>query len=94
MLDDLHIQMKDIYICEGCEHVLDEEPESPAYECGNCGEQYSREMTEGGDHRCPSCNKFGAKVSDWGCPECGSPMNHEYGFKCPHCDHAIIGSEL
>jgi DNA-directed RNA polymerase subunit RPC12/RpoP len=85
----MSLSTETFYICEDCETVLDEEPEGPAYECGSCGETFSREMTENGDHRCPQCNKFGGKAGDYGCPECGGQMEAVEGVKCPHCEKVV-----
>ena len=61
-------------VCDACEEFVHEsDVDSPLYECGGCGERYTRENSADGDsNRCPDCNKFGAKVADYGCPECGA----------------------
>jgi hypothetical protein len=58
--------------CSSCEETFDDDSAVvPLYECRDCGDRYTPETSaDGCSHRCPSCNKFGAKVSDMGCPEC------------------------
>ena len=55
--------------CTECDHVYkDEEPgevranAEPVYECGNCGEQFTKEDSPAGNHQCPGCNKFASKM--------------------------------
>ena len=62
--------------CEGCEAEFTDEDadqgQGPLYECGECGTQFTRDNSADGDsNRCPDCNKFGAKMADLACPECG-----------------------
>ena len=61
------------YQCNQCHEVFDEDmSDSPIYECGQCTTRYNREGSADGDsNRCPDCNKFGAKVHERACPECG-----------------------
>lgn len=60
--------------CHGCDALLEEDAEvEQAYECGNCGTQFGRDDSPSGNHQCPDCNKFAAKMDpDEGgvCPEC------------------------
>lgn len=64
------VQEVEVWVCPGCDHVFDEEPElTTLYECGNCGTTFSKE--DEGSNRCPDCGKFAAKQDDGGCPECG-----------------------
>lgn len=62
------------FICEDCGALVpveDAEGVGPLYECGDCGTRYTRGTSADGEsHRCPDCNKFGAKVADVGCPDC------------------------
>ena len=59
--------------CDDCGATFDEsEADSPLYECSDCGTRFTREGSADGDgNRCPDCTKFGAKVAEYGCPECG-----------------------
>jgi len=76
--------------CTSCEWFEEEEPESPLYECGSCGERYDRDNSaDGGSHRCPSCNKFGAKVADHACPECYEEVEEVTAYACPHCEKLL-----
>lgn len=61
------------YVCEECdEFVRPDDVASPLYECSDCGTRYTREGSADGEgNRCPDCNKFGARIADHGCPECG-----------------------
>ncbi|HWW00477.1 MAG TPA: hypothetical protein VNZ64_12330 [Candidatus Acidoferrum sp.] len=61
------------YKCEECGEDFDESRlAGPLYECGDCGVRFTQDTSaDGNGHRCPECNKFGAKVADLGCPECG-----------------------
>lgn len=58
--------------CTSCDHLCrEEEVESPLYSCDNCGTEYDRDGSmDGMSNRCPECNRFGAKLSDWACPDC------------------------
>lgn len=57
--------------CLTCDHIADaDDATSPLYECGSCGEMFDN-MVKSDSHRCPSCNKFGSRVADRACPECG-----------------------
>ena len=57
--------------CPDCQKVGDDIEPEPLYECSSCGDTFSKSNSADGEsHRCPQCNKFGAKVSDEGCPEC------------------------
>jgi uncharacterized Zn finger protein (UPF0148 family) len=76
--------------CTSCEWFEEEEPDSPLYECGSCGERYNRDNSaDGGSHRCPSCNKFGAKVADHACPECDEEVEEVTAYACPHCEDLL-----
>lgn len=65
----------DGYTCLNCEEVMDDsnvEEDNPLYECGSCGTVFSRfDSADGDSHRCPDCGKFGSKLGDIACPECG-----------------------
>lgn len=65
-------QQEDQFKCDSCDETFDSEDEAVSlYECGDCGNRFSQETSaDGAGHRCPDCNKFGAKVSDMGCPSC------------------------
>lgn len=79
----------DGYRCGDCERIFtSDDSDSPLYECGSCGDTYSRnDSADGGSNRCPSCNKFGAKVSDVSCPDgCTSEPEEWSGDVCVECD--------
>ena len=66
-----------LWWCPDCdEGVVDQgeapwDIDSPLYECV-CGTVYNRWYSADGEsHRCPDCNKFGAKVADFACELCG-----------------------
>ena len=61
------------WLCEcGALESADDHVPEPLYECSDCGAKYTRENSaDGGSNRCPDCNKFGAKLTDHGCRECG-----------------------
>jgi len=61
---------KEFNYCPDCGEV--KEDSTTSYECGNCGEEFTLE--DEGTHRCPSCGKFAAKVSDNACPDCGTDL--------------------
>lgn len=60
------------FTCNACGEEFDTNDDAVTlYECADCGNRFTRETSADGDsHRCPDCNKFGAKVSEQGCPEC------------------------
>ncbi len=62
---------KELY-CSTCTTVIDpaDVDDEPWYECGNCGEEFNRDATENGDHRCPSCNKFASRSDTKHCANC------------------------
>ncbi len=71
--EDFWKRMTTHFKCDGCGTVFDDDTDAMSlYECGDCGTQFTRETSaDGCSNRCPGCYKFGAKVSDRGCPECG-----------------------
>lgn len=65
------MQATDVWRCPDTpEHWWTEEDDvhEPLYECEDHG-VFSRRQTEQGNHQCPECNKFGAKISEYSCPE-------------------------
>lgn len=57
--------------CNECGANFDDDTDAVTlYECLDCGIQFSEETSANGRNQCPECNKFAAKVSDCGCPEC------------------------
>lgn len=72
------------FTCESCGEDFDDDSESePLYECSGCGSRFTRPNSADGDsHRCADCSKFGAKISEVGCPSCGDgelhPASHPY----------------
>ena len=66
--------------CSSCDKVVAEKDVSdvPRYECGDCGDTFSREEPSDGDsNRCPNCNKFAAKSDDDAryCGECENELD-------------------
>jgi transposase-like protein len=65
--------------CSSCDAIVveDEVSEVPRYECGDCGDTFSREDSSDGDsNRCPNCNKFAAKCEDTAyCGECEDELD-------------------
>ncbi len=58
--------------CNSCEATFADASEGVSlYECNDCGTRFTQDTSANGNHQCPDCNKFGSKVSDCGCPECG-----------------------
>jgi 5-methylcytosine-specific restriction endonuclease McrA len=57
---------------ENCGAVFEDVSEAVTlYECQECGDPFTEDdSADGCSHRCPSCNKFAAKLTDNGCPEC------------------------
>ena len=76
------------YVCASCGFALGKDDDlDPKYECGSCGSEFTRsESADGDSHRCPYCNKFGAKTFDAACPECGEGMDPGLALVCPKCD--------
>jgi ssDNA-binding Zn-finger/Zn-ribbon topoisomerase 1 len=65
--------MNRLYICDDCDEVYKEDDGmiEPVYECYECGAEFPRSQSPSGDnHQCPECNRFCAKVTDTGCPDC------------------------
>jgi DNA-directed RNA polymerase subunit RPC12/RpoP len=76
--------------CEdGCD--LQEDNGGVLYECGDCGTRYNRDNSaDGGSHRCPDCNKFGAKTGETACIECGSAAaNETAALQCDECSELV-----
>lgn len=62
--------------CDGCEAEFTDEAadqgQGPLYECDDCGTRFTRDGSADGDgNRCSDCNKFGGKIADLACPDCG-----------------------
>src|SRR6266498_3785859 len=90
----LNVEVADVagWMCEDCEESFEYAPESPLYECAECGVRFTHEGSADGDsHRCPECNKFAAKIADFGCPQCGDGEVEPFdGHQCPGCDEVFI----
>jgi hypothetical protein len=79
------------WVCDGCEEITadgDQDAVGPLYECADCGTRFARENSADGEsHRCPDCNKFGRKISEYCCPDCGEDeLKPVSGFSCGECD--------
>ena len=68
---------EDAYKCRDCDYLSVDKPESPLFECHACGDRFDRDTSADADsNRCPSCNKLGARVADYACPECMGVVDH------------------
>lgn len=86
VLHEQEIYVAPAYWCEACHEEIDD-PE-PGYECGACGEQFVRSASSDGEsNRCPTCNKFGAKIADVVCPSCYEAVDEQEMVSCPRCDN-------
>lgn len=57
--------------CPDCDNFSEPGETLTLYECGNCGTVFTQDgSADGASNRCPDCNKFAAKKTDDGCPEC------------------------
>jgi DNA-directed RNA polymerase subunit RPC12/RpoP len=76
------------WACPECSATQDDEPDTDTiYECGNCGNSFSREQNEG-TNLCPDC-RHRAATREKGpvCPECGGGIMEEQTCDgCPDCD--------
>lgn len=69
------------YKCEACEHVAESQGDDPLYECDDDGVFNGAE-----GNRCPTCNKFAARIGQ-ACEECGEgPVEEVEAFHCEICD--------
>ncbi|MFO1500190.1 MAG: hypothetical protein U1G07_17675 [Verrucomicrobiota bacterium] len=83
---------EDHFQCEACGETFKTDEEGVSlYECGSCDTRFTRETSLNGNHQCPDCNKFGTKVSDCGCPNCGEGELASLGHETP--DSTKITSE-
>lgn len=76
------------YYCPSCEGFFDEVELTKIYECGSCGETFSREESHDGmSNRCPSCAKWGHIMTENVCPECQEEEELEEvdALVCPSC---------
>lgn len=90
--DKLGLEVRTAHRCVDCEAIIDpaDWELGPLYEC-SCGTRFTRESSaDGSGHRCPDCNKFGARAADLGCPECneGELLEMEV-VRCFICDDLI-----
>jgi rRNA maturation endonuclease Nob1 len=85
VLHEQLIAVAPAYWCTACDEEIDD-PE-PGYECASCGEQFVRSNSSDGEsNRCPTCNKFGAKIADVVCPSCFEQVDEQEMASCPRCD--------
>ena len=56
--------------CDECD-AYSEETGGNLYECGECGEMFTRANSANDNHQCPTCSRFGSKSGEQGCVECG-----------------------
>lgn len=92
---EVHWDQIAAYKCEEC-GALAEDTAGPIYECGECGERYNRDNSaDGTSHRCPACGKFGARVADWSCQECGQGEVEEAdAYSCSVCGEIVEGDDM
>lgn len=64
------IEVEDVQVCSGCKAVLEEGDIEPVYECGDCGEEFTKDDSPNGNNQCPQCNKFAARKEDDGKSSC------------------------
>jgi uncharacterized C2H2 Zn-finger protein len=95
-MSDISISEIQGFKCTNCDTLWADEPEYVVlYECGDCGEIFSRENSYTGDgHQCPSCHKFSAKLTDRGCPDCQEgEVEGEELHQCEICEEVFDDSE-
>ncbi len=88
----IEIEIVSGWICTDCGFVTDTPSEEPGYECGSCGEEFTRANSADGDsNRCPQCNRFAAKRVDDVCERCESETQQVWVFECSRCSefHAV-----
>ena len=73
------------YWCDNCNEAVEADPDDRVYECQDDG-LFLRSETDNGDHRCPVCNKYGAKFADVGCPDCKEEVREVDIVPCPTCE--------
>ena len=86
------IEIIEGWMCTECGLVTDAPSEEPAYECGACGETFTRENSADGDsHRCPHCNRFAGKLHDNAYRDCDGETEEVQAFECSECAqfHAV-----
>jgi hypothetical protein len=74
--------------CGGCEAEFTDadadQGQGALYECGECGNPFSRGNSADGDsNRCPDCNRFGAKLAEFACPDCNEGELEPVGEETP-----------
>lgn len=84
----------DLFECIHCgEFALDDD--GPLYECGTCGNVYTRGSTSGDNHICDKCHKFGMKMAEHGCSNCKTgELQVVTGYECPNCWEFVIGEAV
>ena len=74
------------WFCWRCEERSAEQAARPAYECGNCGEEFNRDAGTTGRQRCPECGRVARRVSLTSCANCGAvadALEQQELFRCP-----------
>jgi DNA-directed RNA polymerase subunit RPC12/RpoP len=83
------IEFGTVIWCPECDRIVEET--EPIYECGSCYGTFSRSNSaDGMGHNCPECYKWGHKISDLGCPDCGEEAEEKEGGECPYCKQTIL----
>lgn len=82
----IEVEVFEGWHCTECDEYHADVDENPLYECGECGDTFTRE--ENGDNRCGTCNKFAAKIADRACPSCNGVLEESTDtvLDCPYCD--------
>ena len=92
------IEVFTAYHCQDCDALSEECQQVALYECGECGTKFNRENGLGRHgNMCPECrNKFGTKLADRHCAECGEGEVEEveaFRCPCPNCDEVHLLDE-
>lgn len=82
-----------VWKCQECEHY-DSDVGPALYECSSCGEVFNRDNSADGNHKCPSCGKFGAKRAPESCVECEQgEVEQVEAYYCEECDEWTESAE-
>jgi predicted RNA-binding Zn-ribbon protein involved in translation (DUF1610 family) len=78
------------YRCQDCRIAFRQDQAEHVYECRN-GHKFSSSKAIGRrGHQCPVCKQLGRKVSDTGCPNCGSADLRPLALAtCPECGASV-----
>ena len=75
--------------CDECD-AYSEETGGNLYECGECGEMFTRANSANDNHQCQSCSRFGSRTGEQGCVECGeAPVEQVPASECTDCGEIV-----